>query len=150
MDDLVQFLRARLDEDEQTARAPHPTFLTWEYDACVWQIRDLGNGNELANVLPRHAYGEHMARHDPARVLAEVDSKRQALAALLASKHVVREDPWYTCVAATEEHDGGHYGDAKWRGGACDCGRDELVGLQLRLLALPYADHPDYLEEWRP
>lgn len=32
----------------------------------------------------------------------------------------------------------------------CDCGRDAHVDRMLRLLALPYADHDDYREDWRP
>lgn len=31
----------------------------------------------------------------------------------------------------------------------CDCPRDD-DGELLPLEALPYADHPDYREEWRP
>lgn len=79
MDDLVRWLEEQFAEDERIARATHPTFLAWEYDECVRQIRDMGNGNELANVLPRHAYGEHMTEHDPARVLREIDAKRATI-----------------------------------------------------------------------
>ncbi|WP_432027482.1 DUF6221 family protein [Streptomyces sp. 1222.5] len=82
MEDLVQFLRAQLDEDERIARAPHSLFLTWDYDDCVRQVRDLGNGNELANVLSDHSYGEHIAEHDPARVLCEIDAKRKRIGIL--------------------------------------------------------------------
>ena len=51
-----------------------------------------------------------LARHDPARVLAECEAKRQ----------IVQN--------------------------AQDPGDDLFVAI----LALPYADHPDYREEWRP
>ncbi|MFE0651072.1 DUF6221 family protein [Streptomyces sp. NPDC059534] len=125
MEDLIAFLRARLDEDEQIARAPHPAFLAWEYDASVWQIRDLGNGNELANVLPRRAYGEHIARHDPARVLAEVDAKRELLSC-------------YEAMAADV---------------LVVTGVESILSEYRRVilpgLALPYADHPDYQDAWR-
>ena len=31
-----------------------------------------------------------------------------------------------------------------------DRGRRDVAGATLQLLALPYVDHPDYDEEWRP
>lgn len=126
MDDLVQWLRAQLDEDERIARATHPVFLTWDYDDCVMQIRDLGNGNELANVLPRHAYGEHMAEWDPARVLREIDAKRASVDDLAEFIH------W------------GARKGLDYQEGVDVCERT------LKRLALPYADRPGYLEEWRP
>lgn len=129
MDDLVQFLRARLDEDEQTARAAGGTW--WAPPDLPGQVHDSGGVNIEAK-LP--SFAAHIARHDPARVLAEVDAKRQII-------------DWHerqcTCDPCTADGnelpntgrpDGG-YGD--------DCPT-------LRLLALPYADHPDYREEWRP
>ncbi|MEU4348293.1 DUF6221 family protein [Streptomyces sp. NPDC023838] len=126
MDDLVQFLRDRLDEDERAAHAaPGPSwerreirdhdgsFVFEEYVA----VADPGRNKVVlsdvdAEVLP------FVLRHDPARVLAEVDAKRQL-------------------VARVENH-------------ALLMGRDEIHGDLLRLLALPYAGHPDYREEWRP
>ena len=36
--------------------------------------------------------------------------------------------------------------DDNWRYGM----HSEAINLVLRLLALPYADHPDYDESWRP
>lgn len=114
MRDLVAFLRARLDDDEQAAReaavwwgdadepgeAPH-----WRPVPCghIWNDQDGGIADEVAD---RHA--AHIARHDPARVLAEVEAKRRMV----------------------DEHGNG----------TCRT---------LRLLALPYADHPDYRPEWR-
>lgn len=62
------------------------------------------------------------------RVLAECEAKRQILAA---------------------------YGEHLWLDpgdrDACDAASSaEPAVTMLRLLALPYADHPDYREEWRP
>lgn len=123
MDDLVQFLRARLKEDERTARG-----VLWE-----------GSGNTLSWDLPASAtvevgtdefyagdstVAQHIARHDPARVLAEVDAKRRIV------DHVAHE---------LEDHGA----DNPW------WYDDKLLPI-LRLLALPYADHADYRAEWRP
>jgi hypothetical protein len=55
MDDLIAFLQARLDEDERSAHAWLP----------------FGN--------PDAAARDHIARHDPGRVLAEVAAKRAIL-----------------------------------------------------------------------
>ncbi|MGW4042985.1 DUF6221 family protein [Streptomyces sp. NPDC004721] len=149
MDDLAEWLRAQLDEDERIARATHPVFLAWEYDHCVREIRDLGNGNEITSViLPR--YGEYMAEWDPERALREIEAKRQLVDDFLSEKHDVVEDCWYTCAAASEERDGGETCDDGRRGGPCDCGRDARVERRLCLLALPYVDRPGYKESWPP
>ncbi|MFI2084332.1 DUF6221 family protein [Streptomyces rubiginosohelvolus] len=117
MDDLVQFLRDRLDEDEQAARAA-----TWDEQSDVWTARPpqaryeqyivadyLDDG--VVAVTPENAdvdgVGQHIARHDPARVLREVEAKRRIL-----------DGPT----------------------------TDTLI----KLLALPYADHADYQDTWRP
>jgi hypothetical protein len=64
-------------------------------------------------------------------VLAECDAKRRIIEQL-------------------EMIAGSDHMDDRWiPGGSCyDCGA--APGLMLRLLALPYADHPDYQEEWKP
>lgn len=83
------------------------------------------------------------------RVLAEVDAKRRILSLVLGERHTTVEDGWYSCGAATEERDGGECYD-EGRVGSCDCGRDRKVDRMLRLLALPYANHPHYWPEWAP
>ncbi|TDD37855.1 hypothetical protein E1287_07300 [Actinomadura sp. KC06] len=60
----------------------------------------------------------HIVRHGPARVLAEVETKRRLI----------------------DQHVG-------YSGGGDD---DHWPVQTLRLLALPYASHPDYRPEWRP
>jgi hypothetical protein len=69
-----------------------------------------------------------MAAHDPARVLREIDAKRQIIDLHRSGQH-------HQC--RTGEHDDGY---AKWVG----------ICTTLRLLALPYADRPGYRNEWRP
>lgn len=64
----------------------------------------------------------HIVTHTPARVLAEVAAKRRIM----------------------DEHEGVHScGFSDYDGGDDPCPT-------LRLLALPYAGHPDCREEWRP
>ncbi|MFB4280824.1 DUF6221 family protein [Nonomuraea sp. MTCD27] len=125
--DLVDFIRARLDEDEQAAahepsgRRIHPADLQWEYqpdgDPDVPGGDVIARDHRIVMDLPQ-VVAAHIARHDPARVLREVEAKRRLLQAHL-----------------------GYYGP----------GEDEGWPVPTpTLLALPYADHKDYREDWRP
>ena len=93
MTDLVEFLRARLDEDEQAAQRANA-------------MADHAWASSSDEVI-RTARGELGSFYDPARVLREVEVKREIV---------------------------------------------KLHGIvhTLRLLAMPYADHPDYQQEWEP
>lgn len=123
--DLAQFLRARLNDDEQAARAATPG--PWAVDSESFaEAISAGDGSVSvvaggrwggeASVFETTADAVHIARHDPARVLAEVDAKRALLDDL--------------------DYGGSEMADARWH--------------VARRLASVYADHPDYLEEWRP
>lgn len=139
--DLIAFIRARLDEDEQTARAV-------EDGSAPWDGQWVADGSDALRTLNGHvlAYGhrttdgrdlpvplkpglvDHIARHDPERVQAEVDAKRRILI-----EHQPMMPRWCsTCDVP---------GDLRGREHGCTT---------VRLLALPYADHPDYRKEWRP
>jgi hypothetical protein len=83
-------------------------------------------------------------------VLAECAAKRRIVAEVESWRHLVVEDCWYTCPAATEEREGETTCNDATRGGSCDCGRDLRAQRVLAPLALPYADHPDYRAEWAP
>jgi hypothetical protein len=74
----------------------------------------------------------HIARWDPARVLAECEAKRRI-------------------VEAADEATGLDMTvDSERLVGPRDLVADPYLGdVMLRLLAMPYADHPDYAEEWR-
>lgn len=125
MNDLVQFLRARLDEHEQAARAAN-----------------VKQGDPRWTVTDGDAVAGHIARWDPARVLADVEAKRR-----IVDRYADAER------AASEVRDIG------WTPRLEDRGKVELAGynataIALRgaaeCLALPHSDHPDYREEWRP
>lgn len=141
MDDLVRFLRDRLDEDERTARAATPG-PWWHNPGKQWlegeafERYDLSKGEEFVGYGGPHPFtgavastgpadhmqsmkdAAHIARHDPARVLAEVEAKRRILTAY---ENYDREAPEL-----------------------------DVPDSVIRLLALPYAGHPDYRKEWRP
>lgn len=117
MSDLVAFLRARLDEDEQAAERAQGEGQSW-----AWVQPEALD----ANRYPSLEQAEHIARHDPARVLAEVAAKRALLD--------VHRDDYGSCSTCGTA---GEY-DVPW-----PCTTVEL-------LALPYANHPDYRSEWAP
>ncbi|MFE7624640.1 DUF6221 family protein [Streptomyces sp. NPDC057509] len=150
-DDLVQFLRARLAEDEAHALIAAEGRPATQWSLDEWFGREephslIAAGTEKQPVVFGHFTADplptsqaiHIARHDPARVLREVEAKRRLLD-LHGTSHTVVDG---YCV-----EDGGpctHRGEAE-----CTlCG--ETGCTTLRLFALPYADHPDYRESWRP
>ncbi|GHB55242.1 hypothetical protein GCM10010331_48820 [Streptomyces xanthochromogenes] len=115
-DDLVQFLRDRLDEDEVAAVAAKPG--PWHADGgSVYATHPTDEIVSYTNSA------EHIARHNPPRVLADVEAKREVLR-VAAAAHDYFETFTSGFGAAMEQ--------------------------VLRLLALPHADHPDYRDEWRP
>jgi len=81
-------------------------------------------------------HGDHHLRWNPARVLAEVDAKRRIL-----DEHAPFSQPqkmaWGEIIACSTC-------------GSVDDSPTEWPCSTVRLMALPYADHPDYREEWRP
>jgi hypothetical protein len=137
-DDLVTWLRAQLDADEQVALAVKDDrygdndtdeWKSWaiQYDADeAWPVLT-GIGMRLAHsyadnvITPQR--GEHIALWDPARALAEIDAKRQLL----------DESAYWESVDGPNDP------------ASVSCG-----GSVLAILALPYADRPGYREEWRP
>lgn len=126
MDDLVTWLRAQLDEDERVARAAEAD------NASPWQIEEPGANIRTADhytvvhiedSTPEPATAEHIARWDPARVLAEIDAKRR----IIAHIGMVVISPGREALPAEYV---------------------EQMELFLRALALPYADRPGYRSEW--
>jgi hypothetical protein len=151
-EELVAFLRACLDEDEQVARTsaandgPDWTDSGETVFASMsgFYVCDAANGDR-----------EHIARWDPARVLAEVDVKRE----MLSASNVV------CSPRCTTEHTFSGSCSLRWMGplheqngerwlvddsGARHAPPPVITSWVLRLLALPYRDHPDYRSEWAP
>ena len=120
--DLDQFLLARIAEDKRIASdaADASGRVDWDSDAAAGSP---------------HA-AEHVARHDPARVLAECGAKRRLVLACRDSR------PDLTFLGARPA------GLADFTLTPAD--QHQLAALALALLALPYAEHSDYRSEWRP
>ncbi|MEV7565473.1 DUF6221 family protein [Streptomyces tanashiensis] len=119
--DLMTFLNARLDEEADLARR-------CDGDGCgQWAAQghtvDFSH-SELSGFHPMIAL--HVALHDPARVLREVEAKRRILARHEFSPAIGDPElPW-------DNRDDCQYDGEPW---PCD---------DLLDLALPYAGHPDY------
>ncbi|WP_328678224.1 DUF6221 family protein [Streptomyces sp. NBC_00322] len=75
---------------------------------------------------------QHVALHDPARVLRDVEAKRRVLARHTLGPPIGDPElPW-------DNRSDCHYDGEDW---PCPDILD---------VALPYASHPDYREQWRP
>lgn len=162
MDDLVVFYAARLDEDEQAAREATPG--PWRVDSeplfsglhrvvTTDYHEDLATGNETGDVVVAGddvggtdlKDAEHIARHDPARVLREVKAKRRIIE---IHKLEVAKDPARFNQLTGEQLPDVYEVNCAVCGWATD---DPTSGCEtLRLLALPCADRPGYREEWKP
>lgn len=147
MSNLTEFLLARIAEDEAAAR--RATSETWTYHdggdimAGYQPVTLCGfdsAGSLQESIEPWNA--EHIVRHDPARVLAECEAKRRIVEALEYARQ--RKDVYnreYALGRLTTEDDlrARSRSNARWGG----------LDIAAHALALPYADHPDYDEEWR-
>jgi Family of unknown function (DUF6221) len=130
MTDIAAFLNARLREDEAAAKAAAPG---------PWHGHEAGS---LRAVLPAKGIGpdtavvEHIARHDPARVLREVAAKRAIL-------------EFYV-----EPPDGLPAGDSEVISGVAEAGSSRpprlfsVIELIVLDLAAVWNDHADYDPAW--
>ncbi|MFE7954405.1 DUF6221 family protein [Streptomyces sp. NPDC057413] len=147
MDDLVAFLRARLDEDERIARAAAEPERWVELNRAPqrsWSVEFWADPDRAAVVAEgssaypvvvttqgmaeedAEARALHIARHDPARVLRDIEADRALL-------------DRYAEVAANDMD------DVEYAHGWANA-----LGLAVRYRAVRFADHPDYREGWRP
>lgn len=163
MDDLIAFLRAGLDEDEQWALAasrPYPyadgepgvpaAGVRWQWvEGPDWEparpdpavrefVAEPGVSCNLVSVETWPSSGRLMPRPVATEII-EMDSA--------AAGHIVRHDPARVLreVAAKrriidECENTINYQDHGW----------SLAHPVLRLIALSYADHADYREDWKP
>jgi hypothetical protein len=127
MGDLVGWLRAQLDEDEQAARGCGGS--EWREHPSNWVSTT--SSDRIALVVHDGDRG-HITRHDPARVLREIDTKRRLL-----DLH-------------QEKLEQGYGSDHCAECGFGETSQSYYPCATLRLLALPYVDRPGYREDWRP
>lgn len=147
--ELREFLTARLAEDQRLAERAaslcgcHRPALSWLFDDR--DERDATSGRILVvddpHPVPRRKISrrwstsydglymaEHIVRHDPARVLREVEAKRRILAAYVDDDRV-------------------RFGAFESCSDSCPV---QVLDEVVKLLAAPYSDHPDYRQEWTP
>lgn len=130
MDELVRWLTACLDEDVARATAAADGGSGEWFMGRKWNVYraedetpdEDGETNALVVYGNVKDQSEHIAEHDPARVLREIDAKRQLLAA-------------WSRGAPTDVI------DVKYARGYANA-----LSEAVRLLALPYADRPGYAE----
>lgn len=135
MDDLVTFLRAALDDDEQIARAalPGPWHVNDEalvetiYSADDVAVVAGGRWGGEAPVFDSDADAVHIVRHDPARVLREVAAKR--------------------AIADSYDEDEDRVTFGHWTSCSDSCPGNVIYEV-VKLLASVYADRPGYRPEW--
>ena len=111
MTDLAQFILARIAEDETAALEAEEA-----RGSRGWLLAD--DMVDYGATPP--AVAEHIARHDPARVLAECEAKRR----IVELCEIVADLPDVDTSAFT------------------------LALNTLEDLARPYADHPDHRADW--
>lgn len=147
VDELVAFVRAALDEDERVAReALHEDAVR----PGEWMTEHHGMGTEpstchIAEDRSGHYWSvahevfipnaEHIARWDPARVLAEVKAKRRIL-----DLHTESDFPY--------DPDGAGLGDYSWTARCSGCYEDAPC-LTVRLLVQPYDGREGWRAEWQ-
>ena len=117
---LDEFLLARIAEDERLANAAATE----------------GSGDLPAADIENHTGGGHPAPFDPARVRADCAARRRIVLACRESRpdtQLLGARPRGLGDFPLAPHD-----------------QHQLAALTLALLALPFAGHRDYREEWRP
>jgi hypothetical protein len=151
VDDLIAFLSARLDEAERVARSWRTPRVDVEpHDV---EFRHHGDGSRRAFVtdsgwltyveMTEEEYQERVTIPvDPDQfVLADINAKRRILG--LYREERTRRDIYESDEARAEEDDE----QATRRRSAA--ARTRGLEMAIEILALPYALHPDYDEEWR-
>jgi len=155
MTELVDFLRARLSEDEQAAKLvqqPYRLYVSTDGRlAEPLRIDDLHGEHdgeyqqwpEGDDRMPNHVTNWSLV-YDPARVLRDVEADRRIIAL-----HKPEDGQCSTCSFDDREENAGADFDFE----------PEMIWVRkavawpcptLCLLAAAYADHADYNEAWRP
>lgn len=139
MDDLVEWLRLQLDEDERVASiAPHDLPGALVAGLKLAALDEERNPSDAAGAAGALRWAsEYVAEeckrwslHDPARVLREVEAARRRIDGCAAeighiTQRVSQGLPSHGMTAA-------------------------FAALMLKLEALPYSDRPGFREEWKP
>lgn len=140
VDELVTFLNARYDEEERVAKAALRHGVKYHerspgtVDDGVWHTEGHRVEGIAITIYDEGGHteeqAEHIALHDPARVLREVESKRRLLDESTGAD-------WLPSNPGDDQPEYA-YGYAR------------ALNDVVKMLALPYSDRPGYREEWRP
>ena len=130
---IIEFLNARLDEDEAYARTAFADHNEAEPGwSEPWSGGVQVGPHEDVILTFDSGVSRHMVRHDPARVLREITAKRALLRA----------------------HPFEPYADEPSEGFCAECQRGGSAGVwpcpTVRIMSAVYADHPGYRQEWAP
>lgn len=166
-EDLDTQLRAWLGEDEQLAQWAASTRSGspgghWKTGcSCDGECREHGDCERVEgdNITIYDEGGHdadqarHIARHDPATVLADIAGKRALLDHVAGWGHeLVDGDWWFSCSQAAlpdEDEPGSGCADEKRKGKPCDCGLDKRRLAVLRCVAAGYMERDGFKAEWR-
>ncbi len=141
MDDLIGWLRARLDEDERRALDARSTQYDWENG---WGLHPPSSGGNKWTITPHvgliheQVQAEHVAAWNPARVLAEIATKRAILDVHV--HEITTEYAGETLIASDF--------------GCTVCGLDKYEipyggwCATVRALASPHSGLPGWRDEW--
>lgn len=141
---LIDWLRAQIDEDERLAlAASEAPWRRWPEEGAGspslrWSVALPGQrtGDTAAIATVRAEDSDHIANWDPARVLAEVQSRRKLIDIML--QHAAKIDGEWGCCHGPEAIALGH------------CPETSVDGISgLRALAEPYRSRPGFREEWK-
>jgi hypothetical protein len=140
MDELIAFLRKEIALDERIALAVQdnsaPFDGQWKVDGEAlrtyndWVLAYRQDGKPF-----RPGVLDHIAHFDPARQLREVKAKRAIIDG---------------CIEVIGRRDLARYGEFGLLKDDPDALAVTLAVDTLHLLAVPYADQPDYRKKWRP
>lgn len=148
MTGLAEWLEAQIAEDERIAREVPEQYRQWECTEFddemrngemrrVWML-DTGRAtveDGFEGLNPSDL--RHIARHDPARVLAECNAKRRIIAE--AFLYEAKIDSEWGCCHTAEQIQAGECPETP---------PDEIE--MLRALASAFEGRPGYQETWKP
>jgi hypothetical protein len=130
---LDQFVLDRVDEAELAANQVESLGVTHDMGGHTLPHRFIhsrltyAGADGMPQIVNDRAAEDHFSRHDPARVLAECDSKRR----IVEGYRLRNEQAEHQSGEVFGYHATGMYTALRW-------------------LAVPDAAHPDYDERWRP
>jgi hypothetical protein len=153
---LTGFLLARIAEDEVRVTTIPDWYCTDSARGEGWGSRGdcrlcghyMFDGTED---VTEQAYYEHLEdTHRRARVLAECEAKRRIVELHKIEVAAFRAYGGEEGVTFVEPDSFEDITTRRWMCSTCHNIGDDGPCSTLRLLALPYADHPDYDDPWRP